>query len=228
MSRLFLLKEDFADFKTQQVIEESTGAKRWFIEGITLQSEVKNHNGRVYPKDVLSRAINDHVESYLRSGRAVGELDHPVEKSAQISPENISHKFVSVKEDGNNFCTKAQLLDTPKGKIAQSLLDAEVRLGISSRGLGSLKESNGAKVVQEFQIISLGDIVFEPSGPDCFMNSMMEGREWLYENGKLVQVDLSEDMDKWQKTLRTASAKDVQAAASKVLSEYITKLLKNK
>lgn len=223
---LEVLKEEFVEMHVTSVLDESIQAKRWFIEGITLQSNVKNHNGRIYPKEILERAITEHVDRYLKSGRAVGELNHPTENSAQINPENISHKFISVKEDKDNFVTKAQLLNTPKGLIAQNLLEAGVQLGISSRGLGSIKESNGAKVIQDFKIVALGDIVFEPSGPECFVAGIMEGQQWVYDNGILVKKELSEEMDVWKTTLKEAKSSEINAAASQIMKDYLNKLFK--
>ncbi|MDX9694597.1 MAG: hypothetical protein RBT49_02300 [Bacteroidales bacterium] len=219
-----LLKETFSEVLTESVLDESTNTKNWFVEGITLQSEVKNGNGRIYPMPVLEKAISIHVDKYLNNKRAVGELDHPENNAASIKPENISHVFESVIKEGNNFRTRARLLNTPKGRIGQNLLEAGITLGISSRGLGSIKESNGAKVVQELQLVSLGDLVFEPSAPDAFLTAIQENCEWVYDNGVLVKKDLSEEIDKYKKTIQEAKAKDIQNVVKKIFSDYINKL----
>lgn len=219
-----LITESTNDVVVESVIEESTNIKQWFVEGVTLQSDIKNHNGRIYPFEVLNNSISTYVEKYLQCKRALGELDHPKENAASVNPSNVSHVFESVKVNGKDFVTKAKIIDTPSGKIVKSFLESGVKLGISSRGLGSIKESNGAKIVQEFQLVTLGDIVLDPSGPNCFLDAINESKEWIYQNGVLVEKDLSEEMDKYKKLIKEAKSKDIQDVVKNIFSDYIKKL----
>jgi hypothetical protein len=225
MKPLIETKESF-NFQTQ--LDESTGKKDFYIEGITLQSEIKNKNGRVYPKTVLREAIHKHTSEMLESGRAVGELKHPKSDIHEIDPENISHRFVEVKEDGNDFYTKAKILDTPKGSIVKNLLEGGVKLGISSRGFGDVKESKDAKVVQSLYLVSLGDIVTNPSAPNAFVNAVMENKEFVFENGIIVEKDLSQEIDEYKSIIQKASSKELQEAISNIFDDYMKKILKSK
>lgn len=191
-----LITEISADVKTSEVLDEATGKKDFFIEGIFLQSEQKNRNGRIYPKKILSREVGRYMKEYVDTKRALGELNHPA--TPQVNPERASHLIVALKEDGNNFVGKAKILNTPMGNIVRGLLEGGVQIGVSSRGLGTLKESNGVKVVQEDFYMSTIDIVSDPSAPDAFVNGIMEGVEWIYENGILSQKaieDIKEEIE---------------------------------
>ena len=218
-----LLKEEYIETTIENVLEESTSEKKWYLSGPTLMAETKNLNSRVYPMSVLEKAINVHIENKLNSGRCVGELSHPLSNSQEINLENISHKFISVTKEGNTFFTKAQLLDTPKGKIAKNLLSEGIKLGFSSRALGSINESNGVKIVKECQIISLADIVFDPSIGQ-FAESINESKQWIWECGVLVEKDLSEEIDKYKKLIKESKAKDIQDVVKNIFSDYIKKL----
>ena len=180
-----LIAEELTD--VQFLTEEKEGKKNYFIEGIFLQAELKNRNGRMYPQKTLAREVAKYDESYIKSGRALGELGHP--DGPSINLDRVSHKIQSLKEDGNNFIGRAKILDTPMGKIAKSLLDEGVRLGVSSRGMGSLKnESKGCSVVQDdFMLATAADIVADPSAPDAFVDGIMEGKEWVWDNGILKE-----------------------------------------
>ena len=169
--------------------EEKNGKKSHFIEGVFLQSEIKNKNGRVYPQGVLAREVAKYDESYIQKGRALGELGHP--EGPTINLDRVSHSIQSLKREGNNFVGRARILDTPMGRIAKSLLGEGVKLGVSSRGLGSLKEQNGMKIVSDdFMLATAADIVADPSAPDAFVNGIMEGREWVWENGAVSEQQL--------------------------------------
>ena len=165
--------------------EERDGKKSHFIEGVFLQAEIQNKNGRKYPLSTLQREVAKYTENHIQKGRALGELGHPDGPSLNL--DRVSHKIESLKEDGNNFIGRAKILDTPMGKIAKSLLDEGVRLGVSSRGMGSLKnESKGCSVVQDdFMLATAADIVADPSAPDAFVDGIMEGKEWVWDNGCL-------------------------------------------
>ncbi len=166
--------------------EEKEGKKNYFIEGIFLQAELKNRNGRMYPMRTLAREVAKYDENYIQKGRALGELGHP--DGPSINLDRVSHKIVSLSEDGTNFVGKAKLLDTPMGKIAKNLLDEGVRLGVSSRGMGSIiKKENCNMVADDFMLATAADIVADPSAPDAFVDGIMEGKEWVWDNGILKE-----------------------------------------
>ena len=171
--------------------EEKEGKKNYFIEGVFLQAELKNRNGRMYPLRTLSREVAKYDENYIQKGRALGELGHP--DGPSINLDRVSHKIMSLKEDGNNFIGKAKLLDTPMGSIAKNLLDEGVRLGVSSRGMGSIrKEDNCNVVMDDFMLATAADIVADPSAPDAFVDGIMEGKEWVWDNGILKESAVAE------------------------------------
>ena len=178
-----LITEEIASVK---FITEGKGAKKkMYIEGVFLQGDIKNRNGRMYPVQTLAKEVGRYNESFVKKGRALGELGHP--EGPTVNLDRVSHKIVSLKQEGNNFKGKAQLLETPMGKIAKSLIAEGVTLGVSSRGVGSLKEdSNGCKVVgEDFMLATAADIVADPSAPDAFVSGIMEGKEWIWEGGIL-------------------------------------------
>ena len=178
-----LITEEIASVK---FITEGKGAKKkMYIEGVFLQGDIKNRNGRMYPVNTLAKEVGRYNESFVKKGRALGELGHP--EGPTVNLDRVSHKIVSLTQEGNNFKGKAQLLDTPMGKIAKSLIGEGVTLGVSSRGVGSLKEnSNGCKVVgEDFMLATAADIVADPSAPDAFVSGIMEGKEWVWEGGIL-------------------------------------------
>ena len=174
------------EISTVKFITEGKGAKKkMYIEGVFLQGNLKNRNGRMYPVDTLAKEVSRYNESFVAKGRAVGELGHP--DGPTVNLDRVSHKIVDLHQEGNNFVGKAQLLETPMGKIAKSLLAEGVTLGVSSRGIGTLKEDrDGLKVVgEDFQLATAADIVADPSAPDAFVNGIMEGKEWVWEGGIL-------------------------------------------
>ena len=178
-----LITEEVAKVK---FITEGKGAKKkLYIEGVFLQGDIKNRNGRMYPVNTLAREVDRYNESFVGKGRALGELGHP--EGPTVNLDRVSHKITSLVREGNNFKGKAQLLSTPMGKIASSLIDEGVTLGVSSRGVGSLREDRtGCKVVgEDFQLATAADIVADPSAPDAFVNGIMEGKEWVWEGGNL-------------------------------------------
>ena len=192
-----LITEEVSDIK---FITEGKGAnKKMYIEGVFLQGEIKNRNGRVYPMDTLSREVGRYNESFVQKGRALGELGHP--DGPTVNLDRVSHKITSLVREGNNFKGKAQLLDTPMGKIAKSLIGEGVTLGVSSRGVGSLRESQGCKVVgEDFQLATAADIVADPSAPDAFVSGIMEGKEWVWDGG-ILREQLAEKTQKRINTL---------------------------
>ena len=193
-----LITEEVAKVK---FITEGKGAKKkMYIEGVFLQGEIKNRNGRMYPVNTLSREVNRYNESFIKKGRALGELGHP--DGPTVNLDRVSHKITQLRQEGNNFIGKAQLLDTPMGKIAKSLIDEGVTLGVSSRGVGSLKTtSEGYKVVgEDFMLATAADIVADPSAPDAFVSGIMEGKEWVWEGG-ILREQLAEKTEKRINTL---------------------------
>ena len=178
-----LITEEISSVK---FITEGKGTKKkMYIEGVFLQGDLKNRNGRMYPVNTLTKEVERYNESFVQKGRALGELGHP--DGPTVNLDRVSHKITSLRQEGNNFIGKAQLLETPMGKIAKSLIAEGVTLGVSSRGIGSLKEDkDGIKVVgEDFQLATAADIVADPSAPDAFVNGIMEGKEWVWEGGIL-------------------------------------------
>ena len=178
-----LITEEVSNVK---IITEGKGSsKKLYIEGVFLQGNIKNRNGRMYPVETLAREVNRYNEAFVGKGRALGELGHP--DGPTVNLDRVSHKITSLVQEGDNFKGKAQLLNTPMGKIASSLLDEGVMLGVSSRGVGSLKEDrDGCKVVgEDFMLATAADIVADPSAPDAFVSGIMEGKEWIWEGGIL-------------------------------------------
>ena len=182
------------------IVEGKGDKKKMYIEGVFLQGEIKNRNGRMYPINTLAKEVNRYNESFVKKGRALGELGHP--EGPTVNLDRVSHKITSLVQEGNNFRGKAQLLSTPMGKIAQNLIGEGVTLGVSSRGVGSLKEDlHGCKVVgEDFMLATAADIVADPSAPDAFVSGIMEGKEWIWEGG-ILREQLAEKTQKRINTL---------------------------
>ncbi len=173
------------------IAEEKEGKKNHFIEGVFLQAELQNKNGRKYPVKTLEREVAKYEEHHIRKGRALGELGHP--DGPSINLDRVSHKIESLKQEGNNFIGRAKILETPMGNIAKNLLNEGVRLGVSSRGMGSLKKEEGCNVVcDDFMLATAADIVADPSAPDAFVDGIMEGKEWVWNNGILKESAVAE------------------------------------
>ena len=170
--------------------EENNGKKNHYIQGVFLQGEIKNRNGRVYPIDILEREVGRYTEQNISKNRALGELGHP--EGPTVNLDRASHKIESLVREGNNYIGKAKILDTPMGQIAKSLLGEGVSLGVSSRGVGSLREMGGANYVRDdYQLATAADIVADPSAPDAFVEGIMEGKEWVWDNGLLKEQEIS-------------------------------------
>ena len=176
-----LIREEIE--QVEVIVESRNGKKNLFIEGVFLQGEIKNRNGRMYPMETLTREVGRYNENFVQKGRALGELGHP--DGPTVNLDRVSHKIVSLKESGNNFIGKAKILSTPMGKIASDLLGEGVKLGVSSRGVGSLNKTNeGYSVVgEDFTLATAADIVADPSAPDAFVDGIMEGKEWVWDGG---------------------------------------------
>ena len=213
-----LITEEVSQVK---FITEGRGKqKRLCIEGVFLQGGIKNRNGRMYPVDILEREVNRYNKTFVQQGRALGELGHP--EGPTVNLDRVSHKITSLVREGNNFKGKATLLSTPMGKIASSLLGEGVKLGVSSRGIGSLRESNGTKMVgEDFQLATAADIVADPSAPDAFVNGIMEGKEWIWEGGSLRE----ELAEKTQKTINTlVTQKQLEEKKLSLFQDFLNNL----
>jgi len=167
------------------IVEQKNGKKSMYIEGIFLQGNIKNRNGRMYPMETLRREVGRYNENHVQSGRALGELGHP--DGPTVNLDRVSHKIISLRESGSNFIGKAKILSTPMGKIASSLIEEGVKLGVSSRGIGSLKQTReGVNIVgDDFMLATAADIVADPSAPDAFVEGIMEGKDWVWDGGIL-------------------------------------------
>ena len=185
-----LIREEIEEVKVF-IAEGKNGKKSLYIEGVFLQGDIKNRNGRMYPMETLRREVGRYNEKFVNSGRALGELGHP--DGPTVNLDRVSHKIVSLRERGSNYIGKAKILSTPMGKIAESLLSEGVKLGVSSRGIGSLcLNKEGVNVVSDdFMLATAADIVADPSAPDAFVEGIMEGKEWVWEGGILREKHLS-------------------------------------
>ena len=198
--------------------EERDGKKLLYIEGVFLQSELTNRNGRMYPFEVLNREVERYNEEYVKSKRALGELGHP--DGPTINLDRVSHRITSLRAEGNNFIGKAQILDTPMGNIAKSLLGEGVQLGVSSRGMGSIQKKEDCNVVaDDFMLTTAADIVADPSAPDAFFNGIMEGKEWVWDNGILKESKV----DKYQRYIN-GSRRELEERTLKVFEDFLGKL----
>jgi hypothetical protein len=213
-----LIREDIQDI--QYLVEDNgKGGKNHFITGIFMQAEKQNRNGRVYPMSVLSKEADRYNREYVSKGRAFGELGHP--ENPQINLDRVSHMITSLHPDGTNFIGKAKILDTPNGKIVKSLLDGGASLGVSTRGVGSLRSHNGYQQVQDdYKLATAADIVADPSAPDAFVQGIMEGKEWIFENGKWKE----QEYYRAKKLISEASRNDIEEVALKIFENYISKL----
>ena len=202
------------------VITEGKGdSKKLYIEGVFLQSELKNRNGRMYPFSVLEKEVNRYNEEYVKTSRALGELGHP--DGPTVNLDRVSHRITSLTAEGNNFIGKAQILDTPMGKIAKSLLEDGVKLGVSSRGMGSIDRREDCNVVMDdFMLATAADIVADPSAPDAFVNGIMEGKEWAWDNGILKETEVA----KYKRYMDSATRRNLEERTLNVFNEFLTGL----
>ena len=202
------------------VITEGKGdSKKLYIEGVFLQSELKNRNGRMYPFSVLEKEVNRYNEEYVKTNRALGELGHP--DGPTVNLDRVSHRITSLKSEGNNFIGRAQVLDTPMGKIAKSLLEEGVKLGVSSRGMGSIDKREDCNVVMDdFMLATAADIVADPSAPDAFVNGIMEGKEWAWDNGILKETKVA----KYQSYMNNATRRNLEERTLRVFEDFLSGL----
>jgi hypothetical protein len=203
------------------IVEERNGKKSMFIEGVFLQADIANRNRRMYPMDTLRKEVERYNENFVNKGRALGELGHP--EGPTVNLDRVSHKIVSLKESGSNFIGKAKLLDTPMGNIAKSLIGEGVRLGVSSRGMGSLRQTKeGINVVEsDFMLATAADIVADPSAPDAFVDGIMEGKDWVMDGG-IIREKLVEKTYKQINTL--VDERSLQENKLKLFQDFLSKL----
>jgi len=215
------LISEFNDYGVQPVIVEQNekGEKDYFIEGIFMQSEIKNRNGRIYPKEVIQKEVKRYNKEFVEKKRAFGELGHP--EGPTINLDKVSHMIEKLEEDGNNFVGRAKILSTPNGQKVKNLIDDGAKLGVSSRGLGSLESKGNAQYVKDdFQLATAGDIVADPSAPEAFVEGIMEGVEWVYESGILK----AKDLDQMQKDLKTARLNKLEETKLNLWKSFVEKL----
>ena len=202
------------------ITEEKSGKKKYVIEGVFAQAEQKNRNGRIYPKPIMEKAVNDYHNKQVSKGRAVGELNHP--EGPTVNLDKVSHKIEELKFEGNDVMGKATVLDTPMGQIVKGLLDGGVQLGVSTRGMGSLMQQNGAMVVKDDFMLNAIDIVQDPSAPSAFVNGVMEGVEWVWHNGILEP----QAIEKMETEIKKAPRKDLYEVQVREFKNFLS-LLKN-
>ena len=203
-----------------QCLTEATedGKKNYFIEGIFMQSEKVNRNGRMYERKILFNEADRYNKEYVQKSRAMGELGHPDGPSLNL--ERVCHNVVEMKFDGDNVMGKAKILDTPYGKIVKSLIDDGVKLGVSTRGMGTLEEKNGVKMVKEDFMLTAVDVVADPSAPDAFVNGIMEGKEWVWNNGMLKEREI----ETYRKTITKAERENLEEQKLNVFRDFLSKL----
>ena len=203
----------------EYLIEEKNGKKEYKIRGVFLQSEIKNRNGRVYPREILVREVNRYTKEFINKNRAFGELGHP--DGPTVNLERVCHMVKSLTQDGKDFIGEAKIMDTPYGKIVKGLIDEGAQLGVSSRGMGSLIQRNGVNYVKDdFYLATAADIVADPSAPDAFVEGIMESKEWVWDNGVLKEKDI----ESWKNQIRTARQRALEEAKLKVFESFLKKL----
>ena len=203
----------------KMITEEKNGVKSLFIQGPFLVAEKKNRNGRIYPVETLSKEVKRYDEDYVQKNRAFGELGHP--DSPTINLDRVSHLITNLKQEGNVWIGKAKILETPMGKIAKSLMEGGATLGVSSRGMGSLKNENGVNVVQDdYYLATAADIVADPSAPGAFVQGIMEGKEWVWDNGIVKELDVNA----YYNQIKNVKQKQIDEISLKIFENFLSKL----
>ena len=198
--------------------EKENGEKEYKIKGIFMQADIKNRNGRIYPMDILQKEVAQYNRNFTEQKRAFGELGHP--DGPTVNLERVSHMITALYKDGKNFIGEAKIMDTPMGKIVKSLMDEGAKLGVSSRGLGSLEQKNGASYVKDdFYLATAADIVADPSAPNAFVEGIMEGKEWVWDNGIIKEAEIAEMKRNVEKAIRSREAKILSLEFAKFLKK---------
>jgi|TARA_A200000159_G_C7294557_1_gene327250 hypothetical protein len=215
------LISEFNNYSVSPIIieENDKGQKEYFIEGVFMQAEIKNRNGRVYPKEVMQKEVKRYNKEFVEQDRAFGELGHP--EGPTINLDKVSHMITKLEEDGNNYVGRAKILSTPNGQIVRNLIDDGAKLGVSSRGLGSLEQKGGAQYVKDdFQLATAGDIVADPSAPEAFVNGIMEGVEWIYQHGRLT----AQEIDEMHTEIKTGKSHKLEEITIKSWKRFVESL----
>ena len=213
---------EYTETDVQCIVEaKEDGSKNYVIEGIFAMAESKNRNGRVYPKPIMEAAVNKYVSEQVKTKRSVGELNHP--EGPTVNLDKVSHLITDLKFEGNNVMGKAQILDTPMGKIVKGLLDGGVQLGVSTRGMGSLMQQNGAQVVKDDFILNTVDIVQDPSAPNAFVNGIMEGVDWVWNNGIIE----AREIERMETEVKKAPRADLYETQTREFKNFLS-LMKTK
>ena len=203
----------------EYLVEETNGKKNYKIRGVFLQSDLKNRNGRVYPKDILNNEVERYNREFINKKRGVGELGHP--DGPTVNLERVSHMITKLAPDGQNFVGEAKIMNTPYGKIVKGLIDEGAQLGVSSRGMGSLETRGGANYVKDdFYLATAADIVADPSAPDAFVEGIMESKEWVWDNGVLVEKSI----ESWKREIESAKRHALAEAKIKVFKNFLSNL----
>ena len=212
-----LISEEIS--QAEYLVEETNGKKNYKIKGIFLQSDIKNRNGRIYENDILQKEVKRYNQEFINKKRAFGELGHP--DGPTVNLERVSHMITKLEPEGKNFIGEAKIMDTPYGKIVKGLIDEGAQLGVSSRGMGSLVQKNGANYVgKDFYLATAADIVADPSAPDAFVEGIMENKEWVWDNG----VIKAQDIEEYKEHIKEAKRLKLAEAKVKVFKNFIEKL----
>ena len=203
----------------EMLVEETNGKKNYKIKGIFLQSDIKNRNGRIYENDILQKEVKRYNQEFINKKRAFGELGHP--DGPTVNLERVSHMITKLEPEGKNFIGEAKIMDTPYGKIVKGLIDEGAQLGVSSRGMGSLVQKNGANYVgKDFYLATAADIVADPSAPDAFVEGIMENKEWVWDNG----VIKAQDIEEYKEHIQEAKRLKLAEAKANVFKSFLEKL----
>jgi hypothetical protein len=212
-----LIREEIND--ATYLVEENEGKKNYTIKGVFLQSDIKNRNGRIYPSDVLLKEVKRYNQEFINKNRAFGELGHP--EGPTVNLERVSHMIKKLYPEGKNYVGEAKIMDTPYGKIVKSLIDEGAKLGVSSRGMGSLVQRNGHNYVgNDFYLATAADIVADPSAPDAFVEGIMENKEWVWNNGILVE----QDVEAWKQELIKTKRLELAEKKANIFKDFLSKL----
>ena len=205
--------------KIEVLTEEKNGKKDYKIRGVFMQADIKNRNGRIYPVETLAKEVKRYTTEFIDKKRAFGELGHP--DGPTVNLERVSHMITSLKPEGKNFIGEAKVMDTPYGKIVKNLIDEGAQLGVSSRGMGSIQQQNGRNVVgRDFYLATAADIVADPSAPDAFVEGIMEGKEWVWNNGVLKSIEVEQYKEEIERTKR----QNLAEKKSKIFANFLSKL----
>jgi hypothetical protein len=205
--------------KIEVLTEEKNGKKDYKIRGVFMQADIKNRNGRIYPVETLAKEVKRYTTEFIDKKRAFGELGHP--DGPTVNLERVSHMITSLKPEGKNFIGEAKVMDTPYGKIVKNLIDEGAQLGVSSRGMGSIQQQNGRNVVgRDFYLATAADIVADPSAPDAFVEGIMEGKEWVWNNGVLKSIEVEQYKEEIERTKR----QNLAEKKSKIFADFLSKL----